>query len=588
VKPLQPLSTLALFRRFVHYLRPVRRRALFALVLALALPPLGGALLWLVKLLVDEVVVGHHFEILPMIGAACLGAGAAKIALGFADTRNERAIVESIVRDLRTDLYRHLLSLSPGSLALRGVGDALAHLSADVDRAEDLIYNGPSRLVTDSISALFYTAVLFAISWHLTLVALVALPLLGLAVRYHAPRLRRADRITRRRSSAWAALAEEKLGALPIIQAFDVAGYEHRRFVAGCDAARTAELRTISLEARLSLFIESIVMLSGLLVLAGGAYEVAQGRSSLGDLAAFLGSIGALYEPVRGLAKATGRFQRGATGARRVAHILDTKSLVVESPTAKSVTGLSGAIEFRNVTFGYPGTAIGAVDNLSLRIEPGEMVALVGPSGSGKSTLIRLLLRLFDPAAGSILIDGIDIRSMTLASLRRACAVVFQDPHIFHGTIAENIRYGRLDADKSSIVEAGGIAHVDDFADPRRGGWATPVGPHGGWLSGGQRQRLALARALIRTAPILILDEATASVDSETEELIHETVERFAGQRTILIIGHRLSSLRRADRIIVVDRGQVVETGTPQTLLRPGTRYQQLFAAQIESGRPAA
>ena len=240
------------------------------------------------------------------------------------------------------------------------------------------------------------------------------------------------------------------------------------------------------------------------------------------------------------------------------------------------------------MTFGYGSHGEATVRDISLRIEPGEMVAIVGASGSGKSTLVRLLLRLYDPFSGTVLIDDTDLRDVTLASLRQAVAVVFQDPYIFRGSIAENIRYGRLGAGDAEVMAAGRMAHVESFVGQRRGGWRAPAGPQGGWLSGGQRQRLALARALMREAPILVLDEATASVDSEAEELIHQAVEDLAGERTIIIVGHRLSSLRRADRIIVVYHGRIVESGTPQTLLRPGTRYQQLFAAQIAPGRPAA
>ena len=298
---------------------------------------------------------------------------------------------------------------------------------------------------------------------------------------------------------------------------------------------------------------------------------------SLGDLAAFLGAISRLYEPVRSLAKATGRLQRGTVGARRVADVLNVSSIVKEAPGAPPLVVSRGGIEFREVSFGY-GRSNDALHGLSLSIAPGETVAIVGPSGSGKSTLIQLLLRLHDPDAGTILIDGVDIRDVSLASLRQAVAVVFQEPYLSRGSIANNIRYGA--ANPLRMAEAGRIAHVEPFVRRSAEGWATQVGPQGGWLSGGQRQRVAFARALMRDAPILVLDEATASVDSETEELIHTAVAALT-RRTVLLIGHRLSSLRRADRIVVVEGGQIVESGTPDALLRAGSRYHELFAAQL-------
>jgi ATP-binding cassette subfamily B protein len=396
------------------------------------------------------------------------------------------------------------------------------------------------------------------------------------AMRY-APRVRRAARIARHRASTWLTLAEEKLAAGPIIHAFGTAEVEAQQFATVCASVRKAELRTVAIEARLNLAIEAAVMLGGFLIAAAGAYEIWLDKLSLGDVVAFLGAISQLHDPVRSLAKATGRLQRGTAGARRVAELLDIRSVVTETPGAPPLVVRHGAVEFCGVSFGY-GRGNDALTNLSLSIAPGETVAIVGPSGSGKSTLIQLLLRLRDPDAGTILIDGTDIRDVSLASLRQAVAVVLQEPYLSRGSVADNIRYGA--ANPARMAEAGRIAHVEPFVRRSPEGWATQVGPQGGWLSGGQRQRIAFARALMRDAPILVLDEATASVDSETEELIHAAVAALPRQ-TVLLIGHRLSSLRRAGRIVVVEGGRVVESGTPDILLRPGSRCHDLFAAQL-------
>ncbi len=275
-----------------------------------------------------------------------------------------------------------------------------------------------------------------------------------------------------------------------------------------------------------------------------------------------------------------GRFHRAAAGAQRLVDLFDTPSLVTERAEARPLPPPRGALAFRDVRFAYPrGEEV--VRGVSLEVEPGETVALVGPSGSGKSTLAQLALRLYDPSSGAVLLDGHDLRDLSIQSVRQTVGIVFQEPFIFQGTIADNIRYGRADAPEELVRTMGRIAHVEDFAAARLGGYAAQTGPRGSWLSTGQRQRIALARAFVRNAPILILDEATASVDSETEELIQEAVERFAGRRTVLLVAHRLSSVRRADRVIVLDHGRIVETGTPAELLQGESRCRDLFAAQL-------
>ncbi|HJS86494.1 MAG TPA: ABC transporter ATP-binding protein [Acetobacteraceae bacterium] len=571
---------LELARRLLPYLWPIRYWIATAIIISLAAPPIGGALLWLVKETVDQVLVAGRFKVLPLLAASYLGAASAMVALDFASQRLDAWIAESIIYRIRSDLYRHMLALSPGSLGQHGTGDVLARLESDAVRAEALVYSGPSMILADLASSAVFAAVLFTISWPLTLTALVMLPPLALLMARYSPRIRRAARIARHRVSGLLALAEEKLNAGPIIHAFSTIEAEAARFDAACAATRTAELRTVAAEAWLNLMIGASMTLGGFLIAAAGAYEISRGALTLGDLAAFFGAISRLQGPVRGLAKASGRLQRGAAGARRVAELFDIRSVVTESPTAVPLVVRRGAVEFRDVSFGY-GRGNGALLGLSLSIAPGETVAIVGPSGSGKSTLIQLLLRLHDPDSGSVLIDGIDIRAATLRSLRQSVAAVFQEPYLFRGSIADNIRYGA--ADPGRMAQAGRIACVESFACRSAEGWATPVGPHGEWLSGGQRQRIAFARALMRDAPILVLDEATASVDSETEELIHDAVAQLP-RRTVLLVGHRLSSLRRADRVVVVEGGRVVESGTPAALLRrPDSRYHELFAAQLEA-----
>lgn len=526
-------------------------------------------------------------DLLAWFAGAYLVVASTKLVAGYVATRLEAGIVEGLVRDIRVELFRCLTARTPGAAGERSVGDRLAHLSSDVERTESLIFTAPIALVADLAAALFFSIILFHLNWKLALAALLVVPLLAVSSWRYAPRVRRAARVARWRGSRWFDAAEERLGALPLIHSFAAQERETARFAAVCDANRKAELATVSVQAWLTLVIELAAMLGGFAVVALGAIEIRNGALSVGALVAFLGAVGSLYAPARGLARAYGRFQRAAAGAQRVATLLDAPVPYPEAANARRLAKVAGAIEFRDIRFSYrPDEEV--LRGVSFRIEPGETVAIVGASGSGKSTLVRLLLRFADPQSGAVLVDGIDTRELSFASLRAAMAVVFQDPLLLKGTVADNIRYGVPGASEREITDAARAACADGFVASLTSGYAAAVGSRGDRLSGGQRQRLALARALLRDAPILVLDEATAAVDSESEELIHEAVLNLAGQRTILMIGHRLSAIRHADRVVVLDQGRVVETGTPAELERRSGRYRALFAAQIEDASAAA
>jgi ABC-type multidrug transport system fused ATPase/permease subunit len=582
------LTVAQLHRRFRRHLAPYRRAVLLTFVLLVAMPALGGALLWLLKVVVDDVLVSGRLDLLfPLAGLYGLLVSGRAI-LEYLQTRLEAHVSEALVRDLRTDLFAHLLGLSPGSLRDRTAGDLVTHLEGDVDRLEALIFSAVVSVLDDLASALFYLVFLMALSWKLTLLALCAVPLLVLAAVRYAPRVRRAHRITRRRASSLGALAETTLNLLPSVQAFGAQGFERRRFAAAADRARKAELCAVSVQATLSLVIDMAAAAGTLLLIVAGAMEMRRGGLSLGTLAAFIGSLGSLYGPIRGLARTTARFQRAAAGAQRVADLLDTPSLVKERAAARILGKARGRVTFRAVRFAFPrGPEV--LHGIDLDIAAGETVALVGPSGGGKSSLVQLMLRLYDPTAGSIEIDGQDLRDVTLDSLRRALAVVPQDPALMRGSVAANIAYGLdLPADDARLLRAARAAHAHAFVAEGKAGYARRLGVRGEGLSGGQRQRIALARALLRDAPILVLDEATSAVDGETERLMQRTIDELAGRRTVIIVAHRLASIRRADRVVLLENGRMVETGRPDVLLAGPSRCRQLFASQLHAEPVAA
>ena len=573
------LPVVQLLRRFCGYLRPYRGLVLLALFLILSLPLVGGATLWLLRVVVDDVLAGGRLDLLLYCAGGYAVLATIRALFEYAQTRVEATIGEGVVRDLRVDLFAHVIRLSPGSLQDRGAGDLIAHLEGDVDRTKSLIFGTMAALVDDLVNVLFYLALLLALSWQLTLVALLAVPLLMVASRVLSPRVRRASRIARRRASAWTALAETILNALVPVQAFTAERQETERFARSCDRARRAELTEVRLDALLAALIELAVALGTVLLVVVGALEMQRSGLTLGTLAAFMGSLGSLYGPIRSLGRTPARFERAAAGAQRVAELLGTPSRVLDRPDARPLRQPAGRIEFRNVCFAYPGRPE-VLHGIDLAIEPGETVALVGGSGGGKSTLALLLLRLYDPDRGAVLIDGQDLRDLSLASVRAAVAPVFQDAHLVRGSLRENIAYGRPDLPAAAVEAAGRAAHAHGFVGAD--GYRRGLGSGGAGLSGGQRQRVALARALLRDAPILILDEATSAVDGETEALVQATIRELAGRRTILVIAHRLAAIRHADRVVVLEAGRIVECGPPARLLANPSRCRALFQSQLQ------
>jgi len=586
VAPIAPMSVtatrtlLALERRFRRHRRAVVPAVVLVAVLAVLAPFASAALLWLLKVMIDSVFVGRRLDAMPMLVAGYFGLASLKFGADYLRRCLDVAVAERVIQDVRADVYRHLMTLSEPSVTGRGVGDLLAHLSSDAERVEYLVFNGPVTLIGDVAAAAFFSAVLFMMNWQLALVAFATVPFLAWLVLRRAPRVKRTARVARRQATSWLALAEETLGALPMVHAFRAHDRETARFQARADVARRAEIRSVTVQAQLTLLVEMIAVVGGLIVLVVAAHHVSTGSMTLGAVVAFLGSLGSLYEPARELGQIASRFQRAAAGAHRVADVLDMRGTVVERPGAVRLTRAVGRIEFRDVHFAYPrGAAV--LNGVSFTVEPGEIVAIVGASGSGKSTLVRLLLRFHDTSGGAVRVDGEDVRDVTLSSLRANIAVAFQEPYVVQASIVDNVRYGRPDASDADVARAINAARAETFAHACRRQSAASVGPRGERLSGGQRQRLALARVFLRDAPILVLDEATAAVDSETEELIHASIQRFARRRTILVIGHRLATVRQADRVVVLEHGRITEIGAPASLLRHGNRCYDLFASQI-------
>ncbi|MDQ3466785.1 MAG: ABC transporter ATP-binding protein/permease, partial [Chloroflexota bacterium] len=486
-------------------------------------------------------------------------------------------IGEQVLLSVRMRLFRHLQDLSLQVFDRRRLGDVMVRVTDDVDEVELLVVTGPSDAIAAILKILLFAGALFYLNWRLALVALIVAPPFWITARHFSSQIRRAAREQRSRGGAISALAEESLANISLVQAYNQQGAESDRFEREVRGEQAAQLRMDRLRAIYTPVID-LLELGGILVVVGmGAWELSQGRLSLGGLLAFLAYLSQLYGPIRTLTRLTTDIFAAAAGAERVIELLNEQPAVVEHPDPIVLDRATGRLALEVVSYRYPEADRDALDRVSFALAPGETLAIVGASGAGKSTLIKLLLRFEDPRGGRILLDGHDLRDLSLRSLRDNTAVVLQEVLLFDGSIRENIAYGRPGATEQEIVDAAKAADADTFIRACPDGYATRVGQRGRSLSGGQRQRVAIARAMIRDAPLLILDEPTTGLDAATGERILEPLRRLIAGRTTIIVSHNLLTVRDADQIIVLDGGRVVERGDHAELLLRGGTYAHLY-----------
>jgi len=518
-----------------------------------------------------------------LLAGALLGLYLLRILFRFLSSYLTHKAAWYLVGDLRSRLYDKLQSLDLGFFHDKQTGDLMSRVVNDTRDFELLYAHMIPEMITNVVTFGGVLAILLTINWRLALITCAPIPLILLSGVGFAKIVRPFFRASQKSMGELNAQLQDSLSGLHEIQSFGQEAYESGRVRVKNFEQVSAMLRALRASAVFHPSVEFLSSAGTVLVVFFGGFLAYRGQLSVEDIVAFVLYLSLFYAPVSSLANLLENLQQSLAGAERVALILETPSAIENAPDARELENVSGAIAFENVSFHYS-NKIPVLKNVSFSCKPGMMVALVGPTGVGKTTTTQLISRFYDPTGGRVLIDGQDIRGVTLESLRRNISPVLQDTFLFNGTIAENIGYAMPDATREEIEEAARAAniHEDILAMPEQ--YETKVGERGLRLSGGQKQRVAIARAILRKSPIIVLDEATASVDVQTEKQIQKAIKNLAGQRTVVAIAHRLSTIREADLILVIHEGRIAEQGTHEELLKLGGLYCKMHEAQNFGG----
>jgi subfamily B ATP-binding cassette protein MsbA len=491
------------------------------------------------------------------------------------------SVEQAAIRDLRSALYAHLQRMSLDFYHGRRTGTLVSRITNDIEFLRASLAAGISNLVKDSLTLIGCLAWVFVASWHMALFSLVVLPPVAFALVSIGRKMRKRSTRAQERMGELTGILQETIAGARVVKAFGMEAFEQRKFDAANFGFYRAfvHLRRVSAAARP--VSEYAVVMVAVAMLWFGGREIFEHRSlEPQQFVLFVTALLSTISPLKSLSEVNANVQQGVAAATRVFQLLDTVPTVVDAPHARPLAGFSRAVRYDNVSFDYqPGVPV--LRDVSFELARGEVVALVGASGAGKSTTMDLLGRFYDPAAGRITIDGVDLRELTLASLRARLGIVTQETILFHDTVRNNIAYGMTEASDASVQAAAEAAHAHEFVTRMPQGYATVIGERGLKLSGGERQRLAIARALLKNPPLLLLDEATSSLDTESERLVQDALERLMRDRTVLVIAHRLSTVQHADRIVVLERGRVVASGAHAELLEQDGLYRRLYDLQF-------
>jgi ABC-type multidrug transport system fused ATPase/permease subunit len=595
----------AMSRLVIDLLRPYRGR--LAIVFGAMVVEIGTSLAapWPLKLVIDDALGNHH---LPTwlnwahdyagFGKHTLGvalfAGAATLAIAllgavanYIDNYYTTSVGQWVANDLRLRVYEHLHRLSLRYYDHANMGALVSTITSDVATIQDFASSSTLDIVIDVLTIFFMVGLMFWLEWDFTLIAIAFAPVLLAFVFHFKKTLKEATRAVRRRQSDLLSIIQGGLGSIRVTTAFGRQDLEMAHLQAASHATVAAALRARKIKSLISPVVSIVVAICTAIVLWRGTSLIVAGAMTAGALTVYLAYLKNFFKPVKDLASMTSTFAQATVALERIQSILSADEVISERADAIDPGRICGAIKFDRVTFGY-GKDRPVLRDLSFDVEPGQVIGVVGPTGSGKSTVMSLLPRFYEPSFGRVLIDGIDVADFKLATLRAQIGFVLQDTILLDGTIRENIAYGRHGASDEEIVAAARIANADEFINRMPDGYGSMVGTRGEALSGGQRQRIAIARAVIRNSPILVLDEPTAALDANSEHLVIEALRRLMKGRTVIMIAHRLSTLVDADKIIVIKDGRLVEEGTHGALIASGGVFAEMHRIQHQEASSVA
>jgi ATP-binding cassette, subfamily B, bacterial MsbA len=575
------------YRRLLQYARPYWSRIVGGMILALVISGLEGATAWLVKPLLDDVFLRKDLVMLQILPFAFIVVFFCKESARFAQSYLMAQVGQHVVMRLRDEVYDHLQGMSLSFFNNRATGELMSRLTNDVNRLTRASSQAPALAVRQVFTFLVLLGVVFSREWRLATIAVLVFPLIGLLLMKMGQKLQAINKRGQEKIAELNVVIQETFTGTKIVKAFGREAHERERFKRANRLLYDLLMRDVKVDELTSPLMEFIGALGIAAALWYGGYRVIQGDTTPGTFFSFLTGLLMLYGPVRKLTNVSNQIQQTIPSAERVFELLDLQQTVVDRPHARALRALQESIAFEHVFFQYDDGAEPVLHDIALRVNRGEMVAFVGMSGAGKSTLADLIPRFHDVTSGRITIDGMDIRDFTLASLRAQIGIVTQETILFNETVAHNIGYGKPGASVDEIVRAAQLAYAHDFIQELPQRYDTIIGERGVKLSGGQRQRIAIARALLKNPPILILDEATSELDAASEFMLQKALANLVEGRTVFVIAHRLSTVIKADRIVVVDSGQIAEMGTHEELLAQKGLYSHLHTLQISGGEPA-
>ena len=573
------VSKKAVILRLLQYVKPHLSLAILGFIFTITLTVVSLVPPYLMKILIDDAIVGVNYSLLGWLVTSLIAIYLLRAIFSACRNYVLSKLGQEIMIDLRRKLYEHLQMLSLGFYDKRSTGNIMSRVMSDTERIQYFITWGVQQFIVDILILVFVSIILFSMNWELALLVLTPAPILVIGTKLFSKKIHGKYHKAWRRWSNLSAILADTIPGISVVKAFAQEKREIDKFNRGTRALYESNLNIALLEGTFFPIIGFITTLGAVSIWWFGGQQILSGRLTLGMLTAFISYTWQFYGPVERLSNLSSVLLRATTSAERIFEILDTGPEVQDARDAIELPPIKGHIKFHNVTFAYEaGEPI--LKNINIEILPGQRVGLVGPSGAGKTTLVKLILRFYDPTEGMITIDGYDLRRVKKNSLRKQIGMVLQEPFLFSGSIAENIAYGKPDASPEEIIDAAKAANIHNFIIKLPEAYDSEVGERGHRLSGGEKQRVSIARALLRDPRILILDEATSSVDTETESLIQEALDRLMEVRTSIIIAHRLSTLKNVDKIFVLSDGRIVEAGTHSELIRRGGLYSRLCRMQ--------